>query len=112
MTQRERYLATIDAFRRSERLPGQATRKLPYLGFALAVAGQRLVYPTNRAALDLALGDRERALQRIERAAREQDLDPVLLQLDERLDPLRSEPRFRKVVERMGLPQDDRRGGR
>ncbi|MGH7571327.1 MAG: hypothetical protein ACREMK_05735 [Gemmatimonadota bacterium] len=48
----------------------------------------------------------------IEQGEHERNIEPVLLQLDPRLDPLRSEPRFRRVVERMGLPQDGRQGGR
>jgi hypothetical protein len=41
----------------------------------------------------------------IKRAERDHSIDPVPLQLDERLDPLRSDPRYRQVVERMGLPE-------
>ncbi len=67
---------------------------------------------TEQAALELALGYRERALERIERAERERELDIVPFQLDQRLDPLRSDSRFRRVVERMGPLQDDRRGDR
>jgi serine/threonine-protein kinase len=117
-----RYEEAFDAFRQAERLPGLTARKLTWIGHAYAVTGQKRraaemlsrvdslalhehVLPTDRAMLELALGHRERALERIERAERERELDLVPFQLDERLDPLRSEPRFRKVVERMGLPK-------
>jgi hypothetical protein len=103
-------------------LPGQAGRKLAWLGHFYAVTGERdeaeailaradsltgkdFIQPTDRAALALALGDRERALDLIKRAERDHSIDPVPLQLDERLDPLRSDPRYRQVVERMGLPE-------
>lgn len=86
MTQRDRYLATI--------------------------LFTDIVGSTEQAALELALGYRERALERIERAERERELDIVPFQLDQRLDPLRSDSRFRRVVERMGPLQDDRRGDR
>jgi len=117
-----RYREALDAFRRAELLPGQAGRKLTWLGHLYAVTGERseaeailarvdslagkeVIQPTDRAALALALGNRERALDLIERAERDRSIEPVLLQLDERLDPLRSEPRYRRVVERMGLPE-------
>jgi TolB-like protein/Tfp pilus assembly protein PilF len=117
-----RYREALDAFRRAESLPGQAGRKLAWLGHFYAVTGERdeaeailaradslagkdFIQPTDRAALALALGDRERALDLIKRAERDHSIDPVPLQLDERLDPLRSDPRYRQVVERMGLPE-------
>jgi hypothetical protein len=103
-------------------LPGQAGRKLTWLGHLYAVTGERaeaeailarvdslagneFIQPTDRTALALALGDRDRALELIEQAERDRNIEPVVLQLDERLDPLRSEPRYRRVVERMGLPE-------
>jgi adenylate cyclase len=117
-----RYEEAFDAFRQAERVPGLTSRKLVWIGQLYAVTGQQRqaaemlrrvdslamhehVLPTDRAVLELALGHRERALERIERAERERELDVVPFQLDERLDPLRSDPRFRRVVERMGLPQ-------
>jgi serine/threonine-protein kinase len=121
-----RYEEAFDAFRQAERVPGLTARKLTYVGHAYAVAGQQRqaaemlrrvdslarhehVLPTNRAMLELALGYRDRALERLERAERERELDIVPFQLDERLDPLRADPRFRRIVERMGLPEDHRR---
>lgn len=118
-----RHHEALDAFQRAERLPGQTDRKLLWLGHFYAVTGERreaeailarvdslarheFIQPTDRAALALALGHGERALNLIERGERERNLEPILLQLDERLDPLRSEPRFRQIVERMRLPRE------
>ncbi|MGH7566243.1 MAG: tetratricopeptide repeat protein, partial [Gemmatimonadota bacterium] len=117
-----RYEEALDALRRAEQLPGHEGNKLVGLGYAYAVTGKRQeaeailtridslastqdFRPTERAVLELALGHRDRALERLERAERERDLDFVPLQLNEGLDPLRSDPRFRRIVERMGLPQ-------
>ena len=61
--------------------------------------------PTDRAAVELALGLRDRALDRLEAAERDRELDYLPFQLDWRLDPMRSDPRFRKIADRMGLPQ-------
>lgn len=110
------------AFREAESQPGQTSRRLTYFGHALAIAGHRAqaqtildrvdslaryenVPSTHWAALELALGYRERALARIERAEREGTLEVVQFQRDERLDPLRSDPRFVRVVARMGVPR-------
>jgi hypothetical protein len=85
-------------------LPGQAGRKLTWLGHLYAVTGERaeaeailarvdslagneFIQPTDRTALALALGDRDRALELIEQAERDRNIEPVVLQLDERLDP-------------------------
>jgi tetratricopeptide (TPR) repeat protein len=123
-----RYEEGFDALRRAEQLPGHEGNKLVGLGYAYALTGKRQeaeailtridslastqdFRPTERAVLELALGHRDRALERLERAERERDLDFVPLQLNERLDPLRSDPRFRRIVERMGLPEAGRRGG-
>jgi adenylate cyclase len=118
-----RYEEGFDALRRAEQLPGHEGDKLVGLGYAYALTGKRQeaeailtridslastqdISPTQRAVLELALGHRDRALERLERAERERELDFVTLQLNEGLDPLRSDPRFRRVVERMGLPED------
>jgi len=116
-----RFDEAAEAFARGERLPGHEPAKLAWIGVYLALSGRpaeaeaRLVRleelgkiqgvrQTDVAALEVALGRREPAIERLERAEREQDLDPVPLQLDPGLDPLRSDPRFRAVVDRMGLP--------
>jgi serine/threonine-protein kinase len=122
------YLATgrsseaFDAFRRSGRAPGQEGPKLTTLAHAYAMTGKRreaeallaqidslassqYFRPTDRAAVELALGLRDRALDRLEAAERERELDYLPFQLDWRLDSMRSDPRYRKIAEQMGLPQ-------
>ena len=120
-----RYTEAFEAYDRAAVLPGHEALKLLARGHTLAIAGQRVeaeailaqveasaesiaFRSTGWAALELALGYRDSALDRLERAERERDLDIVPLQLDPRLDPLRSDPRFRRVVVRMGLPEGGR----
>lgn len=50
-----------------------------------------------------ALGDKDRALNSLERGVRERSLLPVVLR-DPKLDPLRGEPRFQALLRRAGLP--------
>lgn len=117
----ERFDEAAEAFARADGLPGHEVAKLAWGGRYLAASGRRAeaedrlarmeemaknqgVRQTDIAALEVALGRLESAIERIERAERERNLDPVPLQLDPGLDPLRAEPRFRAVIERMGLP--------
>jgi TolB-like protein/class 3 adenylate cyclase/Flp pilus assembly protein TadD len=121
LTLLERFDEAAEAFARAEGLPGHEAAKVAWGGGYLAAAGRRAeaearlarleelgknqgVRQTDIAALEVALGRLEPAIERIERAERERNLDPVPLQLDPGLDPLRADPRFHAVVERMGLP--------
>ncbi len=56
------------------------------------------------ASVDLALGDKERALAHLEDGYRERTHWLVWLKRDPRWDPLRADPRFRDLVRRVGLP--------
>jgi len=51
------------------------------------------------------LGDKDLAFRWLDKACREHDGGMMLLNLDEEWNSLRSDPRFAKVVRRVGLPQ-------
>ena len=57
-----------------------------------------------------ALGDRQQALDQLERAYTDRDRWMLFLKVDPRLDPLRGEARFRDLLGRMSFP--DLEGGR
>ena len=95
--------------------------ELMYLGHALGVTGdragghkvleqmlafskQRHVPPEKIAIVYEGLGDRERALQWYEKAYSERSINIWHLP-DPRLDGIRTEPRFREIIRRMGLPE-------
>lgn len=64
------------------------------------------VSPYNVAVIYAGLADKENALSWIERAYTERSYYlPVYLTTDERLDHLRSEPRFKEVIRKIGLPE-------
>jgi eukaryotic-like serine/threonine-protein kinase len=69
------------------------------------------VSPLNIAQIYLALGDVSTALDWIESGFEERDPDMGLLGVWPWWDPLRREPRFQSVLERMGLPDELIRGG-
>ena len=57
------------------------------------------------AIVHLALGEKEAALHWLERAYERHDWALMVLAVEPRLDPLRSEPRFRALLSRVGLQQ-------
>jgi serine/threonine-protein kinase len=69
-----------------------------------ALARQRYVASYPVAAVYAALGDKEQALARLERAYDEGDSWMDYLGVDPRLDSLRSDPRFVNLMRRMNLP--------
>ena len=62
------------------------------------------VYPYDLALVNAALGRKEPALDALERAFRERDSTMLNLKHDPRLDSLRSEARFRRLLEEMHFP--------
>jgi serine/threonine protein kinase/Tfp pilus assembly protein PilF len=64
---------------------------------------RRFVPSYDQAIIHLALGEREEALEALERAFEEQSTWMAYLGLDPRLDPLRGQPRFEALVRRVGL---------
>ena len=64
------------------------------------------VSPNEIATLYAELGDKDKAFQWLETAYQERDGQGMIaLKTDFALDPLRSDPRFAALVEKVGLPQ-------
>jgi len=66
---------------------------------------QRWVCPYELGTTYLALGDKEQALRELENAYDAHSICMVWLKDDPRFDPLRSEPRFQVIFNRMSFPQ-------
>lgn len=79
---------------------GMASEALQKL---VAASGSAYVSPYNLALLHIALGDSCAALHSLERACDDRPFLLVHLGSDPRLDPLRSDARFNKLLERIGL---------
>jgi TolB-like protein/Tfp pilus assembly protein PilF len=99
----------------------QALLELMYLGHALGVTGareegrkilaemlalsrSRYVPPDYIAMVYEGLGDRDAALRWYEKSVEERSINLWILP-DQRLDSIRSDPRFEKLMRRMGLPR-------
>lgn len=65
----------------------------------------RLRSPYSRAAQLAELGDRDRVFAELERAFAERTPSLVSVDVDPAFDSVRSDPRFRDLVDRLGLPQ-------
>jgi eukaryotic-like serine/threonine-protein kinase len=69
------------------------------------VASQRYVPPIMMARIYIGLGDQTRALAWLEKSYQDRSLSEFDPLVDPAWDPLRSDPRFRDLLRRMGLPQ-------
>lgn len=63
-------------------------------------------YSIKLARIYLALGEREKAYEFLERAFREHEMELVTLKFDPRWASIRDEPRFRELIRRVGLSVD------
>jgi len=121
--QKGKYPEAIAAFQRAiDLFPGGSTQTQAELGHACAVSGKKeqalktiaelqglakskYVSPYQIAAIYAGLGDKDQAFAWLEKAYQERSDWLVNLNRDQRLDTLRSDPRFGELVRRMGLPQ-------
>lgn len=84
---------------------GQRTEAEALLRRLHQLGEQRWVCPYELGTTYLALGDKEQALRELENAYDAHSICMVWLKNDPRLDPLRSEPRFQVIFNRMSFPQ-------
>jgi len=66
--------------------------------------GPTVVAPGNYAAAYAAAGDREKTFEYLERAYAEQDTELLCSIRFPAFDPMRSDPRFKEMMRRLGLP--------
>jgi hypothetical protein len=97
------------------------TITLAWLGYAYATGGRigdarkildlmqnrpgvNYTAPYTLAVLYTGLGERDLAISTLTRGIEERSEDMVFLRVEPALDPLRSDPRFRDLLRRMGFP--------
>jgi serine/threonine protein kinase/Tol biopolymer transport system component/tetratricopeptide (TPR) repeat protein len=113
-------LEAITEIQKARDVYGQSQIASGLLGHAHAMAGQRNealkiveelseqskrehVWPYNIAVIYVGLGERDEALQWLEKAYLEHSDDLIYLKVDPIFDPLRSDPRFKDLLRRVGL---------
>jgi tetratricopeptide (TPR) repeat protein len=69
-------------------------------------AKSRYVHAYSFALMYLALGDKERAIDEMERAYRERAGDVLMIKVDPMLDDLRGNPRFEALVQKVFAPKN------
>lgn len=93
---------------RVEALLGKKHSALQAIERLTRLRKSRYVQPNFIALIYSALGDNEAAFRWLERAYAERDEDLALLEVDPRFDQLRGDPRFKSLVQRVGLPHASR----
>ncbi len=114
------YDEGISKIKRAYEISGDHAAVLAGLGWSYAVSGQKqkaqkildylmkraeteYIPPFYSAKIHNGLGNKEQALDWLDRAYEEHDTSLVHIQTDETLDNLRSEPRFNALLEKMSL---------
>ena len=120
--QQERFDLAIPTYRRAAELADGLAEVLGGLGHAYALAGRepearevlekmyRLaerwhVPPVQIAFVHVGLGEKQQALDLLERAYAQRSWELVFMQVEPWLDDLREEPRFIRLQEKMGFPE-------
>jgi tetratricopeptide (TPR) repeat protein len=123
-----RYAAAVAEFERANQDIGSTPFSMASLAYGLARAGRRDeaqdmlreferrrkagFYPAFTLAFaHVGLGNHEQAMDWLEVAADERLFGYYFPSVDHAWDPLRGQPRFTRLLERLGVP-DDRRGGK
>jgi DNA-binding winged helix-turn-helix (wHTH) protein/TolB-like protein/predicted Zn-dependent protease len=84
-------------------LAGRRDEALEEIARLQALSTQRYVAPYNLALVYASLGDTEKALEWLEKAYKDRSTLLIWIRVDARLDNLRSDPRFKAILKRMGL---------
>ncbi len=118
--QMSRFEEAIIEFQKATSLAGRSLEYLPQLGHAYAMAGNReqalkIIEEVNRrseegnvswlfTALNYAgLGDTDKAFECLEMAYKSRDTNMYIINIEPRIDSLRSDPRFTSLLKKMGL---------
>lgn len=115
------YNEAIDEFKTVLNLPGGRTTGLMGLAYGYAVAGRKqeaqkaleelmelsknqYVSTGQIAIIYIARGEKEKAFEFLEMANKDYDLNLMRMKVEQRFDPIRSDPRFNDLAKRIGLP--------
>jgi len=118
--QKGMYAEAIEAYQKAMSLSPQDVSAKGLLAHAYAISGnqeearrllreltdqssRRFVSSYSLAAIHVGLGERDAALELLEKALRERDRGMAWIKVAPRLDPLRADPRFTDILRRMKL---------
>jgi tetratricopeptide (TPR) repeat protein len=115
-----RFQEAVEEYERAAVLARRSTPAVSYLGAAYARAGRRVeaqqvlnelvemshrtyVSPFSFFPIHLALGQNDQALEWLEKAVQIHMSNIIFIRVNPSYDPIRSAPRFKELVRRMGL---------
>jgi TolB-like protein/class 3 adenylate cyclase len=118
--EKKMYPEAIAEFSQAVKLSGGNSEPLALNGYALVLFGdvakaravleelkslssQRYLPPSNLALLSYVLGEKDEAFNWLEKAYQDRDIRLCRLKVDSKWDSMRSEPRFREILKRLGL---------
>lgn len=121
-TLQKRYDEAFAEAQKVAKLRGESLNSFPVVGYLYAVWGKQaearqVLEETQRAEkthyvsayavalIYVGLGENDKAFEQLDKALRQRDNGLVFMQVEHRLDPLRSDPRFAELVREVGLPQ-------
>ncbi len=84
---------------------GDAARARELLAQVEALAGSMYVSPVSRAMVHVGLGEDDLAFEALEQGLHERDFQLLYLGVDSTWDPIRDDPRFAVLLDRIGLPR-------
>jgi len=93
-------------------IAGRRAEALKVLDTMNAMAGQHFVTAYAPALVYLGLGDRSQTLQWLQRSYEERASWMIWLLKDPRWDPMRGDPQFEAIVDRVGFPRESRERAR
>lgn len=97
--------STLSSLAYAEAVAGRRSTAEKILQELLQRTGQREAAPADLAIIYIGLGDRNKALDLLERACQEHAESLLLLKADPWFDSLRAEPRFQKLLRKIGLAE-------
>jgi serine/threonine-protein kinase len=84
---------------------GEKEQAREILNYLFEISDKQFVRPTSYAILYMALGETDKALDWLEKAYEQREGWLVTLKVEPMYDPLRSEPRFQAILEKMNFPE-------
>jgi tetratricopeptide (TPR) repeat protein len=119
--EKKMYMDALEQFSQGRKFSGDHPAMIALYGHALAISGDatgarkaladlqrlaqsRYVSSLYFAAIHIGLGEKVKALDRLDRAYQERNDRLVYLNVEPMADPLRSEPRFQDLMKRLHLP--------
>ncbi|HEX8889203.1 MAG TPA: tetratricopeptide repeat protein, partial [Pyrinomonadaceae bacterium] len=117
-----KYDEALVEYQRMAKLRGENLSEFPVVGYLQALSGKltearQILEEVQRTAksrgissypiavLCLGLGEKEKALEWLEKSLKERDAVMTFLKVDQRFDSLHTDPRFLQLIKELGLPQ-------